>query len=107
MGRPPIWRSIMTSEYFQSGSKKGRGMAQHSLDLIQAMHDAAEAAQPITGRGVGYKLFTRHLIPSMATPDMAKVYRLLRIAREQDKIPWEWIVDETRELERVGTWDDP
>src|SRR5262249_34894315 len=53
------------------------------------------------------KLFTRHLIPSMATPDMAKVYRLLRIAREQDKIPWEWIVDETRKLERLSTWDDP
>ena len=22
-------------------------------------------------------------------------------------IPWEWIVDETRELERVPSWDDP
>ena len=22
-------------------------------------------------------------------------------------IPWDWIVDETRELERVSTWDDP
>jgi hypothetical protein len=22
-------------------------------------------------------------------------------------IPWEWIVDETREVERISTWDDP
>ena len=41
---------------------KGRGMAQRSLDLIEAMRDIAEAAQPITGRGVGYKLFTKGLI---------------------------------------------
>ena len=46
------------AEYFETSSKKGRGMAQRSLDLIEAMHAIAEAAQPITGRGVGYKLFT-------------------------------------------------
>ena len=38
-------------------------MAQRSLDLIEAMYEAAEAAQPITGRGIGYKLFTAGLIP--------------------------------------------
>ena len=96
------------TEYFETGSKKrGRGRAQRSKDLIEAMYDAAEAAQPITGRGIGYKLFVANLIASMATGDMAKVYRLLRIAREQGIIPWEWIVDETRELERVSTWSNP
>ena len=38
---------------------------------------------------------------------MQRVYRLLKEAREQGIIPWEWIVDETRALERVSTWDDP
>ena len=84
------------TEYFETGSKKGRGMAQRSLDLIEAMHAVAEAAQPITGRGVGYKLFTAGLIPSMARTEMQRVYRLLKEAREQGIIPWEWIVDETR-----------
>ena len=42
------------TEHFETGSKKGRGMAQASLDLIEAMHDIAEECQPITGRGVGY-----------------------------------------------------
>ena len=82
-------------------------MAQRSLDLIEAMREIAKAMQPITGRGIGYKLFTRGLIPSMSTNDMQKVYRLLRIAREQGDIPWEWIVDETRAIERVSTWADP
>ena len=81
-------------------------MARASLDLIEAMYAAAEAAQPITGRGIGYKLFTQGLIPSMATGEMAKVYRLLRLAREQGRIPWEWIVDETRDLERRQSWRD-
>jgi hypothetical protein len=43
----------------------------------------------------------------MARNEMQRVYRLLKEAREQGHIPWEWIVDETRELERVNVWDDP
>ncbi|TGS89479.1 hypothetical protein EN817_03825 [Mesorhizobium sp. M3A.F.Ca.ET.174.01.1.1] len=95
------------TEQIQPGLKKVRGMAQASVALIDAMHDIAKTVQPITGRGIGYKLFTAGLIPSMSTNDMQKVYRLLRIAREQDDIPWHWIVDETRELERVSAWDNP
>jgi hypothetical protein len=95
------------SEHFETSSKKGRGMAQRSIDLIHAMFDAAKKAQPITGRGIGYKLFTAGLIPSMATNEMQRVYRLLKEARERDIIPWGWIVDETRTLERVSTWADP
>src|SRR5262249_28663309 len=75
-------------EHFETSSKKvGRGMAQRSLDLIEAMYDAAEAAQPITGRGIGYKLFAAGLIPSMAKSEMQRVYRLLRVAREQGHNP--------------------
>src|SRR5262245_15581832 len=95
------------TEYFGTGTKKGRGMAKRSLDLIEAMHATAEAAQPITGRGIGYKLFTAGLIPSMARNEMQKVYRLLKEARERGIIPWEWIVDETRSLERRASWADP
>jgi hypothetical protein len=97
----------MTTEYFETRSKKGRGMAQRSLDLIEAMYAVAKKAHPITGRGIGYKLFTAGLIPSMARNEMQRVYRLLKEAREQGHIPWEWIVDETRSLERVSTWDNP
>lgn len=94
-------------EQIDTRLKKGRGMAKASLDLIEAMRAAAEAAQPITGRGIGYKLFTARLIPSMGTNDMQRVYRLLKYAREQDIIPWDWIVDETRSLEKVSVWDNP
>jgi hypothetical protein len=82
-------------------------MAKASLDLIEAMREIAEECQPITGRGVGYKLFTRGLIPSMKPKDMKTVYRLLKLAREKGMIEWGWIVDETRELERSASWADP
>jgi hypothetical protein len=103
-------------EHFGTGTKKGRGRAQKSVDLVDAMREIAEAAQPITGRGVGYKLFARGLIPSMGviknkdgtkTHPMRNVYRLLKEAREEGIIPWEWIVDETRSLERVSSWSNP
>jgi hypothetical protein len=71
------------------------------------MHKIADDGQPITGRGVGYKLFSLNLIPSMSRKDMQVVYRLLKEAREDGTIPWDWIVDESRELEKVATWDDP
>jgi hypothetical protein len=93
------------TEYFDTSLKKGRGRSQRSLDIIKAMHNIAEASQPITGRGVGYKLFSLNLIPSMSK--MQAVYRLLKEAREEGTIPWEWIVDESRELEQVATWDNP
>jgi hypothetical protein len=82
-------------------------MAKASLDLIAAMYSAAKSARPITGRGVGYKLFTAGMIPSMDRPVMQRVYRLLKEARERGIIPWSWIVDETRDLERRPSWDNP
>jgi hypothetical protein len=84
------------------------GRSQESLDIIAAMYAIAKEMQPITGRGIGYKLFAVYkLIPDMSTKSMAKVYRLLKEARIEGTIPWEWIVDETRGLERIGLWDDP
>jgi hypothetical protein len=97
----------MTVEQIETRSKKTRGMAQASLDLIDSMYAIAEETQPITGRGIGYKLFTAGLIPSMSTSEMQRVYRLLREARERFMVPWDWVVDETRQLERAPSWDDP
>jgi hypothetical protein len=109
MGAPEISfdASGIFGEQSDAGIKKGRGRAKKTLALAEAMFDIAAAAAPITGRGVGYKLFARGLIKSMSRKDMQTVYRLLKEERERGEIPWEWIVDETRDLERVATWDDP
>jgi hypothetical protein len=67
------------------------------------MDAAPEAAQPITGRGIGYRLFTAGLISSKERQEMQRVYRLLRQARQDGIIPWDRIVDETRSPERTST----
>ena len=43
----------------------------------------------------------------MASADMQRVYRLLKEAHERGIVPWDWIVDETRDLERVSSWSNP
>jgi hypothetical protein len=95
---------IRPSSNLTSG-KKVRGRNKSTITLIAAMRKIAEEAKPITGRGIGYKLFAAGLIDSMN--DMNVVYRALKIAREEGTIPWEWIVDETRDLELINTWRSP
>jgi hypothetical protein len=46
-------------------------------------------------------------MPPTARSEMQRIYRLLLEARKRGIIPWPWIVDETRELERTSTWADP
>ena len=98
----------MNGQIETSRKKPGaRGIGKNSLNLINAMVEIVAAAQPITGRGVGYKLFVKKLIASIETNDMQRVYRLLKEAREQEIIPWDWIVDESRQLEKTASWNDP
>ena len=93
------------SEQIEASFKKGRGRSKRTLALIEAMRKIAEETHPITGRGIGYKLFAAGLINSMS--EMNVVYRALKIAREDGTIPWDWVIDETRELEFVNTWRNP
>jgi hypothetical protein len=84
-----------------------RGRAQRTIDLVNASYEILSDIQPATVRAVCYKLFTRGLIVSMAKGETNKISRILTLARESDEIPWEWIVDETREAERVSAWSNP
>jgi hypothetical protein len=96
---------LTPGDQIEARSKKVRGRNKSTITLIEAMRKIAEDAHPITGRGVGYKLFAAGLIKGMG--EMPKVYRALKVAREDGTIPWPWIIDETRELELINTWDNP
>ncbi len=85
----------------------GRGKSQRSLELIGAAQVILAEIQPATIRAVCYKLFTLGEIESMSKNCTNRVSTQLVYARENGLIPWNWIVDETREVEGVSTWADP
>jgi hypothetical protein len=87
----------LAREHFPAGSNGKRGKATSTLNALAHMYEIAEQTWPITGRGVGYRLLNRGVITTMA--DMGNVYGQLVEAREAGLIPWDWIVDETRDLE--------
>lgn len=90
-----------------TASNHGRGKSQKSLALIHAAHRILAEIQPASVRAVCYRLFVEGRIPSMSKANTAKVSTQLVWAREQSVIPWEWVVDETREAERIATWSSP
>jgi hypothetical protein len=88
-------------------TRRGRGRAQATLSLIEVMVEIAREIQPCGVRALAYQLFNRKLIPSMDQKYTRKVSDLSVIAREEGRLPWEWITDRTREEQGVATWDDP
>jgi len=84
-----------------------RGRAEATTSIIRTMVEIAGAIQPCSVRALAYQLFNRKLIASMGKLDTQKVSRWATIAREEGSLPWEWIVDPTRQEQSVATWADP
>lgn len=90
-----------------SSPKRGRGLGRKTIEIINASADILQEIEPASVRAVCYALFNQRFIKSMAKGETQKVSRNLVTARENGDVPWEWIVDETREPERVQTWENP
>ena len=86
--------------------RRGRGRSRKTIELIEAATRILDEIHPASVRAVCYRLFTEGLIDSMAKSNTNKVSRLLTQEREAGNLPWDWIVDETREAERINTWRD-
>jgi hypothetical protein len=84
-----------------------RGKTEAVLTLIQWCKEILEVIHPASVRAVCYQLFVRGLLESMSKNCTNRISRHLVWAREQGEIAWEWIVDETREPERVNAWKNP
>jgi len=87
--------------------RRGRGKAADSLNIIVKSIAILREIQPASVRAVCYQLFTRKLIPNMSKNSTGKVGKLLVSARESGELPWDWIVDETREAETISSWRNP
>ncbi|MEF8729156.1 MAG: hypothetical protein V5B34_13225 [Accumulibacter sp.] len=90
-----------------NGAVVRRGKSSATRRLEKAILDIVEERSPITVRGVCYALFTREMIPSMATNETARVSRVMTDMRETGALDWTLIVDGSRAVDRVTTWRDP
>jgi hypothetical protein len=88
-------------------TRRGRGPAQKTLEMIEALIEIARPIQPCGVRALAYQMFIRHLILSMVTSETKKVSGWGVTAREKGWMPWEWVTDETRPEQSVPTWADP
>ncbi len=87
--------------------KRGRSKSGKSMQLIEAAREILEEIEPATVRAVCYRLFILGLIPNMGKNSTGMVSKQLVWAREQEIIPWDHIVDETCEAERINSWNNP
>ena len=88
-------------------ARRGRGKSAKSLQLIKLSKEILEEIKPANVRAVCYRLFVGGATPDMSKNVTDRISTLLVWAREKEIIPWNWIVDETREAERIASWDDP
>jgi hypothetical protein len=88
----------------KGGNAMPHGRTSKVLDLLNAIMEIAEERHPVTVRGICYALVEVHgLIPSMEKRYMNRIGTHVRELREPGRMPWEWIVDETR-TEGVSRW---
>jgi len=85
----------------------GRGLASKTLELRQLCYEILDEIRPATVRAVCYRLFVLKAIPDMSKNSTQRISHVMTRAREEEFIPWSWIVDETRDLERAPQWNDP
>jgi hypothetical protein len=84
-----------------------RGPGRETRALLTHVVEVVATRQPIGVRGIAYQLFVKKIIPAVVQRETQRISRLTTYAREQCLIPWEHIVDETRQLERPPTWRNP
>jgi hypothetical protein len=84
-----------------------RGRGKRTVQILEAAAAIHEEIAPATVRAVCYRLFVAGLIKNMSKSSTNCVSRMLTRAREDRDIPWEWIVDESRQAEAAPTWSGP
>ncbi len=94
-------------EKTEKSSRHGRGKAKQTIDLTDTAANILREIQPATVRAVCYRLFVAGVLPDMSKASTGKVSKQLVWARENDVIPWHWVVDETRGAERASLWNSP
>lgn len=80
-------------------------MAKHTktLEMLATAIEVLQATNPMTVRQVYYQLVSRQVIKNKRSQYQA-VSNMLRDARKEQDIPWEWIEDRLRKPRAVSMW---
>ena len=84
-----------------------RGRSKETLLLERLIETVVEERKPITVRGVCYALFVADYIDSMSAKSSQKISRIMTRMREEGKIDWRDVVDDSRTPTRVSQWSNP
>lgn len=95
----------MTSQHSGPRSEKvGRGRSAATIILIGAAVRELTTRHPQTLRQLYYRLVSGGDL-GKTEPDYARLKRIVKTAREEGIIPWDWLVDHTRAVFQPRTWD--
>jgi hypothetical protein len=83
-----------------------QGEWQETTQLIRAALLILRQQQPMTVRQLFYQMVVRELIKNIAA-DYRRVSRMMTIARNDGRCPWEWIVDRSRQVYEPNVFDNP
>jgi len=82
-------------------------MAKHdkTIAMLEVAQQALADYHPMTVRQVYYQLVSKHVIENNRS-QYQSVSNMLRDARKDGVIPWEWVEDRLRRPRLVAMWDD-
>src|SRR5208282_4914226 len=76
-------------------------------EMCQLIKDILEQYHPYGVRGIGYQLINRYGYSKEGDTTFDKVERQVRIMRLSGEIPFDWIIDESRQIEAPRWWTSP
>lgn len=92
---PELCRAIATS-----------GLRAKSLKLALVAVDILQREQPITLRGLFYRVVSAGWLPSTGKKHYTCLGRVMTQLRLAGKVPYHWLVDNGRSTMRLATWRD-
>ena len=80
------------------------GLRAATLPIAMAAANIAIDEQPLTLRGLFYRVVSAGLLPSTDGKHYAAFGRLMSTLRERGFVPFEWIVDGVRQTLKTSSW---
>ena len=96
------WNPTLTEDSYRSIIDSG--LRSKNLPLACVASQIAYDEQPITLRGLMYRIVSAGWLPSTDRQHYTRVGRVMTTLRETGVIPFRWIVDNVRSTEKPSSW---